>query len=96
MHKIHADHVVPLSRSVKWLRVRCLRLGATSRVSAAMAKKSSCTRSDEGTFVLIEILGEESIQAMLEGTWRNKDVFMKIARAMEERWFSKSAGAVFG
>ena len=56
-----------------------------------MANKSSCTWSDEETFVLIEIWGEDSIQTMLEETRRNKDVYVKIARAMEERWFSKSA-----
>ena len=50
---------------------------------------ASCTWSDEETFVLIEIWGEDSIQAMLEGTRRNKDVFVKIAKAIEERGFLK-------
>ena len=85
MCKIHADHVVPLSGSAKRLRVRHLRLGVTSGVGAAMASKSSCTWNDEETFMLIEIWEEDSIQAMLEGTRRNKDVFVKIAGAMEER-----------
>ena len=51
---------------------------------------ASCTWSDEETFVLIEIWGEDSIQAMLEGTRRNKDVFVKIAKAIEERGFLRA------
>ena len=69
------------------LRLRRLRLGVTRGVGAAMA---SCTWSDEETFVLIEIWGEDSIQAMLEGTRRNKDVFVKIAKAIEERGFLRA------
>ena len=84
---MHAEHV-PLSATGKRLRLRRLRLGVTRGAGAAMA---SCTWSDEETFVLIEIWGEDSIQAMLEGTRRNKDVFVKIAKAIEERGFSKSA-----
>ena len=78
---MHAEHV-PLSATAKRLRLRRLRLGVTRGVGAAMA---SCTWSDEETFVLIEIWGEDSIQAMLEGTRRNKDVFVKISKAIEER-----------
>ena len=89
MCKIHTKHV-PLSATAKRLHLRRLRLGVTGGVGAAMA---SCkwTWSDEETFVLIEIWGEDSIQAMLEGTRRNKDVFMKIDKVIEERGFSKSA-----
>ena len=83
---MHAEHV-PLSATAKWLRLRRLRLGVTRGVGAAMA---SCTWSDEETFVLIEIWGEDSIQAMLEGTRRNKDVFVKIAKAIEERGFLRA------
>ena len=87
MLKIHAEHV-PLSATAKRLRLHHHRLGVTRGVGAAMA---SCTWSDEETFVPIEIWGEDSIQAMLEGTRRNKDVFVKIAKAIEERGFTKSA-----
>ena len=66
--KMHAEHV-PLSATAKRLRLRRLRLGVTRGVGAAMA---SCTWSDEETFVLIEIWGEDSIQAMLEGTRRKQ------------------------
>ena len=83
---MHAEHV-PLSATAKRLRLRRLRLGVTRGVGAAMA---SCTWSDEETFVLIEIWGEDSIQAMLEGTRRNKDVFVKIAKAIEERGFLRA------
>ena len=90
MRTIHAEHVL-LSVSAKQLRLHRLRLGVTRGVGAAMSNKSCCTWSDEETFVLTETWGEDSIQAMLEGTRRNKDVFMKIARAIEEQQFSKSA-----
>ena len=83
---MHAEHV-PLSAMAKRLRLRRLRLGVTRGVGAAM---TSCTWSDEETFVLIEIWGEDSIQAMLEGTRRNKDVFVKIAKAIEERGFLRA------
>ena len=86
MRKMHAEHV-PLSATAKRLRLRRLRLGVTRGVGAAMA---SCTWSDEETFVLIEIWGEDSIQAMLEGTRRNKDVFVKIAKAIEKRGFLRA------
>ena len=39
--------------------------------------------NEEETLKLIEIWGEDSIQAMLEGSKRNKDVFNKISRKME-------------
>ena len=83
---MHAEHV-PLSATAKRLRLRRLRLGVTRGVGAAMA---SCTWSDEETFVLIEIWEEDSIQAMLEGTRRNKDVFVKIAKAIEARGFLRA------
>ena len=62
MRKIHADHIVPLSGSAKQLCVGRLRLGVTSGVGAAMARKSSCAWSDEVTFVLIEIWGKTAFK----------------------------------
>ena len=47
--------------------------------------------SEEETLKLIEIWGEDSIQAMLEGSKRNKDVFNKISRKMEAAGYEKSA-----
>ena len=46
--------------------------------------------SEEETLKLIEIWGESTIQAMLEGARRNKDVFIKIAREMEAAGYTKS------
>ena len=40
--------------------------------------------SDAETFKLIEIWGEEEIQALLEGCARNKAVYDKIARDIGE------------
>ncbi len=39
------------------------------------------TWSDEETYKLIEIWGEDNIQAMLEGCRRNKEIFVKISQA---------------
>ena len=47
--------------------------------------------SDEETLKLIEIWGEDTIQAMLEGSKRNKDVFNKISRRMEAAGYEKTA-----
>ena len=47
--------------------------------------------TDEETLKLIEVWGEESIQAMLEGSKRNKEVFKKIAREMEAAGYEKTA-----
>ena len=46
--------------------------------------------SEEETLKLIEIWGESTIQAMLEGARRNKDVFIKIAHEMEAAGYTKS------
>ena len=46
--------------------------------------------TDEETLKLIEVCGEESIQAMLEGSKRNRDVFNKIAREMEAAGYESS------
>ena len=40
---------------------------------------------------LIEIWGEDSVQALLEGSKRNKDVFNKISRKMEAAGYEKTA-----
>ena len=47
--------------------------------------------TDEETLKLIEIWGEDAIQAMLEGCRRNKDIFVKISKEMEAAGFSKTA-----
>ena len=41
--------------------------------------------------IMIEIWGEDSVQAMLEGSKRNKDVFNKIAHKMEVAGYEKTA-----
>ena len=82
---------MPLSAPAKQLCLHRLHLKVTRGVGAAMASESNRTWNDEETFVLIENGGEDSIQAMLEGMQINKDVFVKIAKAIEERGFSKSA-----
>ena len=38
----------------------------------------SCVWTDEETLKLVEILGDDAIQAMLEGSRRNKEVYNKI------------------
>ena len=38
---------------------------------------------DEEVFKLIDVWGDDAIQTQLEGCKRNKDVYEKIARAME-------------
>ena len=47
--------------------------------------------TDEETFKLIELWGEDSIQARLEGCKRNKDVYVTISRKMNENGYQKSA-----
>ena len=46
---------------------------------------------DKETFKLIELWGEDKIQAQLEGCKRNKEVFAGISRKMEEAGYQKSA-----
>ena len=47
--------------------------------------------SEAVTYKLIEIWGNDQIQAQLEGCKRNKTVYERIARAMTEEVHSKSA-----
>ena len=47
--------------------------------------------SDEETFKLIELWGDDRIQAQLEGCKRNKEVYKKIARGMVEAGHEKTA-----
>ena len=63
-----------LSGSAKRFRICRLHFGVTSGVGAVMASKSRCTwsDSDEETFALIEICGEDRIQIMLDGARRKK------------------------
>ena len=46
---------------------------------------------DKETFKLIELWGEDKIQAQLEGCKRYKEVFVAISRKMEEAGYQKSA-----
>ena len=48
------------------------------------------TWSKEETLQLIEIWGDDSVQAQLEGVHRNQDVFTKIAREMSESGFERT------
>ena len=50
-----------------------------------------CVWTDEEILKLIEIWGDEAIQAMLEGSRRNKDVFVKISKEMKAAGYSKTA-----
>ena len=47
--------------------------------------------TDEETFKLIEMWGEDSIQSQLESCKRNKDVYMKISRKLNEAGYQKSS-----
>ena len=47
--------------------------------------------NEEETFKFIGIWGEDSIQVMLEGSKRNKDVFYKISHHMEATGYKKNA-----
>ena len=47
--------------------------------------------NEEETLKLIEIWGEDSIQAMLEGSKRNKNIFNKISRKMEAAGYEEAA-----
>lgn len=46
--------------------------------------------TEEETMKLIEIWSEDSIQAMLEGSRRNKGIFVRIAKEMEKCGFKKT------
>ena len=52
---------------------------------------ASASWTDEETCKLIEIWGDKSIQAMLEGCKRNRDMFNKIAREMEAAGYHKTS-----
>ena len=47
--------------------------------------------SDEETLKLIEVWGDETIQAQLEGCKRNKDVYQKISREMAAAQYERTA-----
>ena len=46
---------------------------------------------DEEVFKLIELWGDDAIQAKLEGCKRNKDVYEKIAQGMREAGCAQTA-----
>ena len=52
---------------------------------------ASASWTDEETCKLIEIWGDGSIQVMLEGCKRNRDIFNKIAREMEAAGYHKTS-----
>ena len=54
-------------------------------------KMAAGSWSEAETYKLIEIWGNDQIQAQLEGCKRNKTVYERIARAMTEEGHSKSA-----
>ena len=63
-----------------------LRLVPLSLVSVKdfVQKAMAAIWNDMETFKLVEIAGEDKIQALLEGCTRNKAVYEKIARGMVE------------
>ncbi|XP_011406402.1 PREDICTED: zinc finger protein with KRAB and SCAN domains 2-like [Amphimedon queenslandica] len=46
---------------------------------------------DEESHKLLELWGEEGIQAQLEGCTRNKHIYEKVSKSMEESGYSKTA-----
>ena len=46
--------------------------------------------SESEMFYLIQLWGEESIQVQIEGCKRNKQVFTKLARQMEEEGYERT------
>lgn len=54
-------------------------------------QRTMATWSDDKTLKLIELWGEGSIQAQLEGCKRNTQVFEKVARDMKEAGFERTA-----
>ena len=60
----------------------------TSRMAACGA--AVCVWTNEEIVKLIDIWGDEAIQAMLEGSRRNKDVFVKISKEMKAAGYSKT------
>ena len=52
--------------------------------------KMASTWSEEETLELIEVWGEGAIQVMLEGSKRNKDIFVRISRTMEASGYQKT------
>ena len=51
----------------------------------------ACAWTEEETLKLIAVWSEGAIQAMLEGSRRNRDVYVKISREMEEAGYSRTA-----
>ena len=50
----------------------------------------AATWTDEETIKLVELWGDEEVQALLEGCTRNKHVYDKIARGMMEEGYERS------
>jgi len=55
-----------------------------------MASSSGSTWNKEETLRLIDIWGDDRIQAQLEGAHRNRNVYMKIAREMSEAGYQRT------
>ena len=60
-----------------------------ARVSAE-AQGMTTTWSRDEILKLIEVWGDDNIQAQLNGCKRNQDIFDKISSALLEAWFVKS------
>ena len=60
-------------------------------VTRVCGKSKMANWSEEETLKLIQIWSKDSIQAMLEGSKRNKDVYRKISQEMEAAGFSKTS-----
>ena len=52
---------------------------------------ASCVWTNKETLKLVEIWGDNVIQAVVEGSRRNKDVYIKIYWEMGESGYSKMA-----
>ena len=57
----------------------------------ARCSRKMAFRTDEETFQLIELWGEDNIQQELEGFKRNKDVYLTISKKMNEAGYEKTA-----
>ena len=60
------------------------------RIGVPLMNVMAATWSDEETIKLVELWGEEEIQALLEGCTRNKHVYDKIARGMGEAGYERT------
>ena len=62
----------------------------STRDGQGIESKVMTSWADEETFKLIELWSEDLIQGMLEGSRRNRDVYMNIAKNMNEAGYEKT------